>query len=495
MMIDDKVSRSFNIIKPFLILLPIGYGFILLYILAADSIPKAISAFGIMGAVGGASFVLGLLFGFLFGVPKTVKANESSSNSETNKSEIKVQANTNLGEISDWLTKIIVGVGLTQIQPILTFFKTKVVANLAPGFDLFYETTTNYKPSPIAISITIGDITYFFVSGFIIGYVWTVLIFSESLKGTYEQLEEKLDKLNKINNRIQLTRQIIDAIPDTDYLYPDFGYNVPRSEILERLKEIRNSINKILSRLKKEAQTDEIPSDFASFLDDVIKNIDSEDYFFLRSRDYIKLGIVLVLKKDYDNAVRFFEQAIDINKFSYVAHNLKGLISLELKAYDHAIKSFETAIEIDKKDFKGWANKGAALIHYINSSDLDIKEQKKLANEALMVSNRAILLNSGIALTYVNKGIALSLLGADKSEELAAYDKALEIDPKLTLAFYNKACSYALINEPTKAMKNLREAIRINPDIKESVKNDKDFDSLRTNENTKDDFEELINQV
>jgi hypothetical protein len=63
----------------------------------------------------GAFLLLGALTGFLFGVPR-VRSTSDSSNSETSKSPLTFslrgyQANTNLEQISDWLTKIIVGCG------------------------------------------------------------------------------------------------------------------------------------------------------------------------------------------------------------------------------------------------------------------------------------------------------------------------------------------------------------------------------------------------
>jgi hypothetical protein len=69
---------------------------------------------------------LGSLVGFLFGIPRTL---QSGSNAIGTSSTFGAQdskdgdnyhqeVNTNLEQISDWLTKILVGVGLTQLQNI-----------------------------------------------------------------------------------------------------------------------------------------------------------------------------------------------------------------------------------------------------------------------------------------------------------------------------------------------------------------------------------------
>jgi hypothetical protein len=80
-----------------------------------------------------AALVVGVFLGFLFGIPRSLQTENSSgthpkegagtgaeSNQETPKPQYK--ANTNLEQISDWLTKILVGVGLTQFNNIPDLF-------------------------------------------------------------------------------------------------------------------------------------------------------------------------------------------------------------------------------------------------------------------------------------------------------------------------------------------------------------------------------------
>ena len=69
----------------------------------------------------------GGIIGFLFGIPRVLqdinaptimpKNNEEDKDSaNTSKSSYRMQVNTNLEQISDWLTKIIVGVGLIELR-------------------------------------------------------------------------------------------------------------------------------------------------------------------------------------------------------------------------------------------------------------------------------------------------------------------------------------------------------------------------------------------
>jgi hypothetical protein len=58
-------------------------------------------------AIAIASAATGYLLGFLFGISRSLQGGDSSeSNSQS------FPGNTNLEQISDWLTKILVGVGL-----------------------------------------------------------------------------------------------------------------------------------------------------------------------------------------------------------------------------------------------------------------------------------------------------------------------------------------------------------------------------------------------
>jgi hypothetical protein len=125
---------------------------ILIYALA---LPAGVrwSVFATAIITGSCSFLAGGLVGMLFGVPRSALAAAGASPAG------KYTANNNLVEVSDWLTKIIVGVGLVQIgrlEPALgrlaanlkaplggqptsaAFGVALVLANVLLGFLFFY---------------------------------------------------------------------------------------------------------------------------------------------------------------------------------------------------------------------------------------------------------------------------------------------------------------------------------------------------------------------
>jgi hypothetical protein len=119
-------------------------------------------------AVAGAFFGLGLLLGFIFGVPRSVQepataaGNTPPADQDTERNRLKV--NTNLEQISDWLTKILVGVGLTQLTAIpgkLQALAEYIAMGLGGG--------------PSDRIFAVGIILYFFICGFFTGYLLTRL--------------------------------------------------------------------------------------------------------------------------------------------------------------------------------------------------------------------------------------------------------------------------------------------------------------------------------
>jgi hypothetical protein len=81
--------------------------------------------------VAGAGLILGGLIGFLFGIPRSLQSehpqqpakskdgadgkDDAARKDPQGREPDRYGANTNLEQISDWLTKILVGVGLTQL--------------------------------------------------------------------------------------------------------------------------------------------------------------------------------------------------------------------------------------------------------------------------------------------------------------------------------------------------------------------------------------------
>lgn len=104
----------------------------------------------------------GALIGFLFGVPR---ANPAAATGQ-------FLHNTNVEAVSDWLTKIVVGVSLVNLQTIGGFVD-RLAGQLAPAL-----------ATPTAFAT--GLISYFFLVGVIQGYILTRMFMPRQLFGDTE---------------------------------------------------------------------------------------------------------------------------------------------------------------------------------------------------------------------------------------------------------------------------------------------------------------------
>jgi len=123
----------------------------------------------------GAATVSGGLLGFLFGVPHTREGYASQINSKStdtsNGQEDRADGpssnyrpNTSLEQISDWLTKMLVGIGLVEIKVI--------PGNLR---DLAAYVTKGFGSAEQGDTLALAIMIYFSICGFLIGFLWARL--------------------------------------------------------------------------------------------------------------------------------------------------------------------------------------------------------------------------------------------------------------------------------------------------------------------------------
>jgi hypothetical protein len=94
---------------------------------------------GKCGLLSGASLIVGTVLGFIFGIPRSLSSTSAAiaqnviAGGSPQSSALNVLPNTNLEQLSDWLTKILVGVGLTQITQLPPYLQ-----GLSKSFDIIF---------------------------------------------------------------------------------------------------------------------------------------------------------------------------------------------------------------------------------------------------------------------------------------------------------------------------------------------------------------------
>jgi hypothetical protein len=113
-----------------------------------------------------ASLAAGAIVGFLFGVPRFKTEQTAAPDAHGARSASRYAPNTNLEQISDWLTKLFVGATLVELGRI-------------PG--LLVRFGDYFSPKGIDPNITVATGIYFSALGFFIAYLYAGLYLTDTL--------------------------------------------------------------------------------------------------------------------------------------------------------------------------------------------------------------------------------------------------------------------------------------------------------------------------
>jgi CheY-like chemotaxis protein len=120
----------------------------------------------------------GALIGFLFGIPRVLQTadalpaiqnTDEKEHQTVNRPIYRMQVNTNLEQISDWLTKIIVGFGLIELRNVPEHLNK---------FTFFIASGLGNPPQSQVLAIAL--VLYFFVIGFLGGYLMTRIYLAQA---------------------------------------------------------------------------------------------------------------------------------------------------------------------------------------------------------------------------------------------------------------------------------------------------------------------------
>ena len=138
------------------------------------------------------------------------------------------------------------------------------------------------------------------------------------------------------------------------------------------------------------------------------------------------LALSLMDQERVCEAVRLLEQSSAIDPHNHLTYVFLASAHLRMNMYDEAKAACESALQLKPEDPDGIDTMGQILLEQNHSE------------AALSHFRKAIALNPGLKAPYVRIASTLNDLGRfDEAQE--AYLKALEIDPKSTVALFNLA--------------------------------------------------------
>ncbi|MCP3931178.1 MAG: hypothetical protein GY705_19005 [Bacteroidetes bacterium] len=320
---------------------------------SSDAIPftKSLS----IGLLLSISFLLaGAFIGFLFGIPRTLQEKTKKKNDlDQDSYASNYRVNTNLEEISDWLTKIIVGVGLTQLSNIPELLR-KVIKYFSSNLGV---------PSNEGTILLV--IVYYFIGGFFLGYLLTrmylAIAFShadiekERLNGIKRQVQDDLDTLGgDTDEEPDDESELTELKPVTE--------NEERkiNELDRRIKELTamgvsldsavyHSIARQLLRIKEYKQA-------ANALMEAF-NLEKESIKFLNSAAIIRSKHL----QDYDGAENLYRFALSLKPAYTTAIYNMACNETRRGNFDEAMKHLKRAIKRDKQKYLELAKTDDAL--------------------------------------------------------------------------------------------------------------------------------------
>ena len=150
-------------------------------------------------AVIAAYYLAGCAVGFIFAIPKSAQgARQERMPHNVKESRLNTgdyyNDNTSLEEISDWLVKIIIGIGLTQFS-----YLKSMVESAARSIAAIFPCLPQAQGCEAFFVFSYAIIIFYSIGGIIIGYLWTRIDFPKILTKSKRDvaLIEKLEKQNK----------------------------------------------------------------------------------------------------------------------------------------------------------------------------------------------------------------------------------------------------------------------------------------------------------
>lgn len=220
--------------------------------------------------------------------------------------------------------------------------------------------------------------------------------------------------------------------------------------------------------------------------DDIRKQINEVDREFLANLKIIK-GQKLYFANNYNEAIKFFNEVININKNSSTAYLMRGCSYGELGKYELAIQDFKKTIELNP-NYAVYANLCCGIIY----------STLKKYEVAIQYYDKTISLDSNYSLAYAGRGIAYmelkqterAIQDFDRAIELGinnaeiyafrgtnyfdsgkynlafqCFDKAINLKPNDEMLYAVRGASYFKLKQYDKSIADATKAIQLNPNF------------------------------
>ena len=178
----------------------------------------------------------------------------------------------------------------------------------------------------------------------------------------------------------------------------------------------------------------------------------------LTAEDWFQKGYNANEIGEYDNAILYWQKAIEINSDFVEAYCNMGVAYIYKGNYDKAIECFQKAIALDPNNPTVYDNMGVAYY------------DKENYNIALNFHQKAISIDPNYAGAYLNLGLAYyKKKNYDKA--INFYQKAISLKPNYADAYNNMGITYIDKGNFDKAIECLQKACKMNTENVDAYNN------------------------
>ena len=248
----------------------------------------------------------------------------------------------------------------------------------------------------------------------------TTILYTATLKAKIDP-EGIYEFLNRDDNdRVSIVRQ-----------------NNDLRDAVRRNDELTESLTEQYNRATSQSERDRIR-----------KLLNDADRDFLANQRFEE-GNKLYYAKDYDGAIKLYNEALRFGDYAAVYNNL-GIIYDDLGQYETAVQNYGKAVALNPNLAEAYYNRGIAYQNLMQH-ELAIQDYDKF-----------IELNPNSAEAYYNRGFAYTFLRQIK-KAVKNYSKAIKIDPDYADAYNNRGFSYFELKRYRRALKDCDKAIQLMP--------------------------------
>jgi tetratricopeptide (TPR) repeat protein len=180
------------------------------------------------------------------------------------------------------------------------------------------------------------------------------------------------------------------------------------------------------------------------------------------SRDYVInlfTGIDYLEKKRYEDAIKEFEKAKEMNPNYSKVYTELGILYASLGQFQQAIDSYKKATTIDPSDAEAYSSLGVSFVS-LGQKALEANNNAEAidySQQAVNYYQKAIQIKPDDFISYV--GLGFCHLDLNKPEQAISYfQKAAQIEPNAAIAYDGLGSAYLYLSQSQEAKKNLEKA-------------------------------------